>query len=316
MEPKVTSQNTKKQILEAYNELLENIQEEEKAPEQEKKEKSEKATVEKAGKLSPEKIYESIASLKSSVNNTLEDAENKMKQVFDEFENLKNAVAIEKKQLEEVYQISANADSLNALLQAQKKKKETFEEEMEQKKAQWEAEEKEKEKQRQREEEDYQYNLKKKRQKEQDAYEEKKEKQEKELKEKKVAFEAEISEREARVKAAEEELAELRTKAAEFPKILEKEIEKARKETTEALKKEFEFEKKLEESNNNADIKLKDQVIESLKEKNKELQQSLGQLSQKAVTAEEGLKEIAMKALESPSKERFSKQVKEQLGDE
>lgn len=316
MEPKVTSQNTKKQILEAYNELLESIQEEEKAPEQEKKEKSEKATVEKAGKLSPEKIYESITSLKSSVNNTLEDAENKMKQVFDEFENLKNAVEIEKKQLEEVYQISANADSLNALLQAQKKKKETFEEEMEQKKAQWEAEEQEKEKQRQREEEDYQYNLKKKRQKEQDAYEEKKEKQEKELKEKKIAFEAEISEREARVKAAEEELAELRTKAAEFPKILEKEIEKARKETTEALKKEFEFEKKLEESNNNADLKLKVQVIESLKEKNKELQQSLGQLSQKAVTAEEGLKEIAMKALDSPSKERFSKQVKEQLGDE
>lgn len=316
MEPQVTSQNTKKQILEAYNELLEKIQEEEKAPEQEKKEKSEKAIVEKAGKHSPDKIYESISSLKSTVNNTLEDAESKMKQVFEEFENLKNAVEIEKKQLEEVYQISANADSLNALLQAQKKKKETFEEEMEQKKVQWEEEQQEKEKQRQREEEEYQYNLTKKRQKEQDAYEEKKEKQEKELKEKKVAFEAEISEREARVKATEEELAELRTKTAEFPGILEKEIEKARKETAERLKKEFEFEKKLEESNNNADLKLKGQVIESLKEKNKELQQSLGQLSQKAVTAEEGLKEIAMKALESPSKERFSKHVKEHLDEE
>ena len=156
-------------------------------------------------------------------------------------------------------------------------------------------------KNKQREEEEFQYNLKITRKKEADLYEEKKQKLEKELVEKKVAFEKEFTEREAKVKEAENELNEFRTKATAFPAELEKAVSSAIKTTTEKLEMTFRFEKELKEKETAGELKLKDQIIETLRNKIKDMEASLKELSQKAGTAEANVKDIAIKAIESSS---------------
>jgi len=144
---------------------------------------------------------ENMSNLKIELSSSLDKLGDKFVSEFKKFEELQQAIQIEKKALEDLYQLSANADSLSVMLLVQKEKKQQyeeemaslkskFEEEMAQTRLQWkkqqeETAEKLKEeadavkKNRQREEEDYQYNLKLTRKKETDLYEEKKSKLEK-----------------------------------------------------------------------------------------------------------------------------------------
>ena len=85
-----------------------------------------------------------------------------------------------------------------------------------------------------------------------DKYEEQNQLLEKQLAEKQANFEKEIAEREAKVIETETELAELRKKAEEFPKILKNEIETTRKETEDKLKQQFNFENQLSENTTKA----------------------------------------------------------------
>ena len=149
-----------------------------------------------------------------------------------------------------------------------------------------------------------------------DIFEEKKANQEKELAEKKKAFELEIAQREAQVVAAENELKELRSKNAAFPAELEKAVNAAVKSVTEKLQSTFGFEKELKAKEIEGELKLKDQTIETLKNKIKDLETSLKELSQKTVTAEASVKDIAMKAIESSSKPYFTERTKESQGKE
>jgi len=191
--------------------------------------------------------------------------------------------------------------------------KEKFEAEMAEKKVLWKKEQEtwqnkmkeefeDNKKAKQREEEEFQYNLKLTRKKEADLYEDKKAKLEKELAEKKVAFEKEFSLREAAVKMAETELNDLRQKTLAFPKELEKVVEAAVKATTDRLEMEYRFNKELTAKQNEGEIKLRDQIIETLRSKIKDLETSLKELSQKTATAESTVKDIAMKAIESSTK--------------
>ena len=291
---------------------MENKTEEPKVIQQRMKKKE---NLDKISSISTDTIIKNITDLKMSVTGALDKMEEQMTATYKEFERIKEAVKIEKENLEELYQITTNAHSLAALIAAQKEQKEIFEIEMSEKKRIWKEEEIKKQqeikeaedalkKARKRDEEEYQYNLKINRKKEQDIYEAKKEKLEKDIIEKKIAFEKEISERESTVKDAENELADLRKKSAEFPKILETELEKLRKETEKELKRQFDFEKQLTASQNKAELQLKIQTIETLNAKIKDQETLINQLTQKVNSSENNVKQIAMKAMETSSKER------------
>jgi hypothetical protein len=120
--------------------------------------------------------------------------------------------------------------------------------------------------------------------------------------EKKIIFEKEYAISETTVKEAEAELRELCLRSATFPKEIEKAIESDLKSTTDKLQMAFRFEKELTAKQNEGEIKLRDQIIETLKAKIKDLEASLKELSQKSITAETTVKNIAMKAIESSSK--------------
>lgn len=248
----VTEKNTKVEILKAYDALLKKVQEEKAGvPKQVQEEKVKKEIVEKVAGINNENITKSIANLKSSLINSLDELQASLSGEFKKLEELRAAITIEKQYLEDLYSLSANTDSLAAMLLAQKEKKESFEQmmkekeeafnkEINEKKNQWEQEQakhktEEKEyadelvKRRKREEDEYQYTLKVTRQKEKDEYETKKASLEKELTDRRAAFEQEIAQREQTVKNAETELNELRKENAAFPALFEQKKKRSQK---------------------------------------------------------------------------------------
>ncbi|MDR0714116.1 MAG: hypothetical protein LBF89_07665, partial [Bacteroidales bacterium] len=291
----VSTKNTKTEILEAYEKLLKEVQQAKtNVPRQVQEEKQKQETVKKVADVTQNSIMNDINSLKSGLNKSLDDILSSLACEFQQLEDLRSAIKIEKQTLEDLYGLSANTDSLAAMLLAQKEKQESFEMEMNEtkesfaseireKKAQWEdekskqkAEEKEYldelNRKRKREEEEYQYKLKVSRQKEQDDYDTEKSLLEKELTEKKNIFDHEIAIREATVKNAEAELEELRKNNAIFPEKLEKALADQKQIITENLQTKYDFDLQLIKSQNQAEIRLKDQIIKSLQEKIQELQ--------------------------------------------
>ena len=315
MEKKLSDKSKKSEILDAYHKLLSKIENKTEEPKVIQQRLIKEENLKQISGISTNSIMKKITDLKISASGVLDNMSEQMVATFKEFEQVKEAVKIEKDNLEELYQITTNAHSLAALIAAQKEQKEDFDAEMSEKKNIWQEKEIKKQqeikeaedalkKARKRDEEEYQYNLKINRKKDQDTYEEKKTSLEKQLAEKKTTFEKEISERESAVKETENELNELRKKTAEFPKILETELEKLRKETEKELKRQYDFEKQLSESQNKAEQQLKTQTIETLKAKIKDQETLINQLTQKVNSSENNVKQIAMKAMETSSKER------------
>jgi hypothetical protein len=328
METQVSEKSTKAEILKAYETLLKDIQRAKSdIPKQIQEEKQQKEILGKVSGITGEEIVKNIAGLKSSLSNSLDVMLQRLTDEFKKLEEIRAAIALEKKTLEDLYALSANTDSLAAMLHVHKEKKESFERnmketedafanEMADKKAQWELEKTkqktaEKEyaddlgKRRKREDEEYVYNLKIKRQKEQDEYDARKFQLEKELIEKQSNFEQEISNREAELKSAEAELTELRKNNAEFPAKSDKALKDKEIEITKQLQTKYDFEIKLMGKETEADIRLKDQIIISLQEKIKEQQTQLKEYADKANRAEASVKDIAVKAIENASKVRM-----------
>ena len=324
----VSTKNTKTEILEAYELLLKDVKTaKSNVPKLIQEEKQKQETVKKVADVTQISIIDNIGTLKQSFTKSLDDILANLTGEFQKLEDIRSAIAIEKQSLEDLYDLSADTDSLAAMLLVQKEKKETFEkemseakesfsQEMKEKKAQWEdekAEQKEEEKEftddlnkkRKREEEEYLYKQKITRQKEQDDYDNRKTALEKELTEKKSSFEQEISTREATVKNAEAEIEELRKVNKEFPEKLEKALADQKQTITDSLQTRYDFDMQLSTSKNQAEVRLKDQMIKSLQEKIQELQTQLKDFADKATVAESGVKEIAMKAIENSSKIRI-----------
>ena len=330
----LSTKNTKNEILAAYEELLEKAQESKtEEPKKLQEKQKQESIVKNAGEFSYDSIVKNLTALKIDLSGSLDKLGDKFVAEFKKFEELQQAIQLEKKSLEDLYQLSATTDSLSVMLLAQREKKAQFEDEMavikskfddevaktrlEWKKLQEETSTKQKEendilkKTKQREEEDYLYNLKLSRKKESDIYEEKKLKLEKELDEKKANFEKEFALRETKIKEAEAELKDLQTKNAAFPDELEKAVAIAVKATSEKLQAEFGFEKELNAMQVAGELKLKAQTIETLQAKIKDLENTIKELSQKTSTAEASVKDIAIKAIESSSKLQFVEKPKE-----
>ncbi|MCX5814037.1 MAG: hypothetical protein NT178_16065 [Proteobacteria bacterium] len=325
----LSDKNTKTEILEAYNDLLEKMKEQ-KAMDVKaiKKEVEEKETVKKASQHSVEGIVQNMADLKLEIIKSMDGLGERLITEYKKLTELQQAIDVETKTIEDIYNIKVEAESLTALIAAQRDKRVAFEAEMEQKKADfdnditqkrflWKKEQddfefvkKEREaqskKERQREEEDYLYNLQLKRKKEADAYEGNTANLEKGLTEKKAAFEKEFSEREANLSAREKELADLKIRVESFPKELEEAIKDAEKSVTERLNFTYSHEAELASKEIEGDRKLYQQKIAALESKISEQDDLIKQLTQKANEAGLQVQSIAIKAIEGASSQRIT----------
>ncbi|WP_129594850.1 coiled-coil domain-containing protein [Seramator thermalis] len=333
MEQPVSEKNTKAQILEAYEKLLKKVEQKSNDnPKEVQQRKQDVQTVEKATKTTEGDIEAQIAKIKSEFVAALEIIEKELADERKKLETIQNAIRIEEKRLDDLYGISVNADSLSAILLAQKEQKEQFEQEMDARKeelssqitqtrAAWEKEKAEHEavlkaekenlaKMRRREEEEYAYTTQQKRKKEEDEYLQMKNRQEAELKERKIAFEKEVAEREKQLKESENELASLRAQAENFESRLSEAVQKAQAETEKRLQSVYAYEKELREKEVQGIINLKDHQIQTLQSKIKEMEQQLKEASAKVDVSEKTVKDIALKAIESANKTQFIEREK------
>ncbi len=324
MEPEVSSRSTKTEILDAYNALLKKLKEQKPVDRQVEKEKAEKVQiVETAAQNSEEKIVKGLADLKLGITKALDETEQQLLGEFKRLNGMRQAIEIEKKNLEEIHDIRSEADSLAALLLAQKERKQAFEAEIQQKRNEFDAEmmqkrlqwkkeqddyerikkerEEEVKKSRQREEEEYGYNLRLQRKKDEDAYAANKAAQEKELQEKKLILEKAWLERETDLAARERELVDLRAQVEAFPAELEQAVKATEQAVTERLQFTYQHEKAMLAKEMEGERKLSQQIIQSLETKIKEQDEQIRQLTQKTNEAGMQVQNIAIKAIEGAS---------------
>ncbi len=325
MTTKISSANTKAQILEAYENLQKQLQEKvNNNPKETQKRKEHTEILEKTATYTPATLQEQLLQVKQSFDKSLQELQDKIFAEYQVLSDIQKSVKIEKQNLQDLYDIKANADTLAASLIAQKENKEFFEQEMQEKrtaltleikeeKEKWDLQkqknkEEEKEytellkKTRQREEEEYMYALEKSRQEQKDklAYEMKQLNQD--IATKRNDFEKEYAERETRIVNSEKELEDLRQQVEGFPAVLDTELKKAIANTEKDLKKQHQFEKELREKEVEGHENLYKQEIASLKAKITELQTQIQYATDKANGAEQSVKDIALRAIDSASK--------------
>lgn len=318
MEQEISSKRTKNEILQAYNELLLRLKEE-KEPDlqEEKKQKEEKEIVGKASLHSVETIVKNLAESKLSIVKTLDELEEHLIAEHRKLSVIRQAIEIEEKNLEEVYEIKANADGLTALLLAQREKKVEFETEMSERRFQWEKEWEsieqsqreattQAEKERAREEDEYVYDLQIKRKKETDAYEAKRASMEKELEEKRLAFERDITERESLLAEQEQEYAELKAKVESFPDEIQKAVADAENAVRRDIELTYGHQAELTQKEIESERKLSQQTISALEAKIKEQEELIRQLARKTDESSLQVQNIAIKALEGASTQRIA----------
>lgn len=321
----VTKNNTKAQILAAYEDMLK--KEKEKSTDNIKEVQERKIaekTLTSVKSNTNESIIRNIEKIKKEFISSLDEIKNESSKEYAKFIEIQSAIEIEKKDLEQLYGLKANADSFAALLLAQKEIKEKFEEEKAFEKEKFDNEvsnikqiwAKEKEgnatiekeikeelsKSRKREEEEYVYNLKQKRKKETDTYEFNKQTQEAEIKIKRIDFEKEFATRERIIVENEKEYDELKKASEQLPETIQKAVNSALKELETQLKTEFNYEKNLLAKETEGIVNLKELTITSLESKIKEIENQLKTISSKADISEKTVKDIALKAIESTGK--------------
>ena len=338
---KLAMTNTKQEMLDAYNTLLKQLQEKqagELRPEKKMEEKKTKEAVAVAESLGSESVAKEINNLKLDVNKMLTQLYDRLDAEVNKFMMIQNAIAAKERDIRELFEIEKSAMTLAALIEAQNLKRQEFANEMDVKKEalkqeietqrdEWEKEKeiheaavKERdaaEKKRQaRDKEEFDYNFKREQQLATDRYKYDKAKLEQELKDKKEALENELKARETTIAEREAELADLRKRAAQFPKDIETAVNRAIKKTAERitfeakaredlLKKEFEGERNVLKTRN-----------ESLEKTAKEQNDRMTKLSQQLEEAYQKVQDIAVKTVEGASNAKSLANLQQLLGEQ
>lgn len=322
--PDVSAKNTKEQILAAYNDVVARMSEKTMdVPETIQKADQAKQIVARVEKIAPDNLIAELAELKLKAIKHIESLSGDLMEACQKLSDIKQAIAIEQKNIEELYGIKETANTLATLIKAHHEKAEQFNQESEKQKQTYEKaiadqrnhwkEENDKleksykeEKERlqllhKREEEDYAYNLELSRRKEQDTFDQKKLIEERQIQAKKEALEA----REKAIQSREIELQQLQQQVDSFPETIKQRVEEAEKTLRRMLEEQFTFETRLKEAQQDSNTAINAHRIASLEEKIKEQDKLIQLLGQKADTASEQVQSIASKALEASSK-RFT----------
>ena len=338
---KISPTSTKQEVLEAYNALLGEIQEKKDAelkPEEKREEKKVKETLQAADSLAEAGVVQKIGGLKQDIGRMLSQIAENLEEEVGRLEGMKKAIQFREKEIQELYQIDRQAATLAALIEAQNRKKQDYEEEMAERKSelegeieklradwsrekqerdaeskQWSAEEK---KRREREKEEFGYAFEREQKLVKDRFADEKANLEKEIKIKKEQLEKELGERERAVTEKEAEFAELRKKAAAFPKEMETAVAQAVKEVTERLttaaknreelmKREFEGEKNVFSTR-----------IVSLEKTVKDQSEQIVRLTAQIEKAYQKIEDVAVKTIEGSSNAKALASIQQLLDEQ
>jgi hypothetical protein len=265
-----------------------------------------------AGEVTVEAVVQEISALGLSVSKALPDRSARLVAEVEQLATLREAVAIEQRELQRLHRIDVVATSLEQMIQDHETQKRTLEAEITSARAEWEAEttareraEREYEeglkKQRQREAEDFEYRKALERKKAQDKYDEDVRLRDRQTREKQEALEKGWQEREAALKAREDDLSQLRAQAELFPKRLAEETARAAAESTREAERQFEQRILVATKDAEADKRVAELRVKTLEETVARQAEQLAALQKQLEEAKQQVQEIAVKAIEGAS---------------
>jgi hypothetical protein len=327
---KLSAANTKQEMLEAYSDLLKQLEERREAdapPEQKVAEKAARQVVATADSLSAGTIISDISGLKAEVGKMLTTLSDKLEQEVGRYDAVKRAIAEKERELAEIYEIQKAASSLAALIEAQNLKKQEFEADMatrkealsreiEEMRAEWQkekaqraAEQKEQDaveaRKRSREKEEYEYALHRERQAARDAFEKEKAgfEEEKGRLEREIALRREqadrdFADREQALAGQEQELADFRTRVAAFPKEQETTVAREVKAAVEKVQTEGKFRLELVQKEFEGERNVLQARIASLEALVKDQSVQLAKMNEQVEKSYTQVQAIAVKAVE------------------
>lgn len=323
---RIAMKNTKKEILEAYNEVLQQLKEKravELKPEEEIEEKKIKEAVEVTDSLSTEGIVQEVSTLKLETGRLLSQLSDRLEEEVSKYRQVKQAVEAKQKELHEIYEIEKSALSLAALTEAQHQKRQQTEVELAVRKeeltrgietlrTEWgkekklhEAEIKERDgdeqKRREREKEVYLYTFQREQQLAREQFEDEKARLEREIAHRREQMEKELADREKAIAEKETELNELRKRASAFPKELQSAVSKAVKEAVQRVESEAKNREELLKKEFDGERNVLNTRIESLEKTVTEQNEQIAKLSQQLEKAYGQVQDIAIKAVEGTS---------------
>src|SRR5271167_2160831 len=259
-----------------------------------------------------ENVVQRIAGLGLEISKSLSGISAKLLEEVNLLASVRDAVALERKELERLHKIDVAATALDQLVEDYARRKQELESEIAARRSGWEEEShtaerehKEQEenlrKQRQREIEDYEYRKNLERKKALDKYEEDFRLQEKKNQERQETLEKSWQQREAALKEREEELARLRKESEEFPARLKKEAQAAAAEAARTAEARFEQQILFLKKDGEAERRVFDLHVKTLEETVSRQAAQIATLEKQVGEAKQQVQDIAVKAIEGAS---------------
>lgn len=264
------------------------------------------------GGVTVEAVVQRVSTLGLEISKALSEISAKLVDEVDRLATVREAAAIERKELERLHKIDVAATALDDMVRDYAQQKERLEGEIAAQRAAWEEEKQTTErerrdqeenlkKQRQREADDFEYKKTLERKRAQDKYDEEMRLLERANKEKQEALAKSWQQRETALKESEQELVTLRREVAEFPNRLRAEVDHAGAQALKAaqqahdqavvlLKKDAETEKRL------AEVQIK-----TLEELATRQSAQLSALLKQVDEAKQQVQDIAVRAIEGAS---------------
>lgn len=324
-EPKpknVSMQNTKAEMLEAYNEVLQMLQQKRAAeikPQERVEEKKVKEAVETADTLSTEGIVQGVSTLRVEIGRLLGQLSDRLEEEVSRYRQVKLALETKDKELQEGFEIERTALSLAALIEAQHQTRQATEtelaalrqqltQEIETTRAAWAVEKaahdaeiqersSEEQKRRQREQEEYLYTFQREQQLAREQFEDERARLEREIVSRREQVEEQLADRERTIVEAEAELAELRRRAAAFPQELESAVSRAVKEAVQRVEAEAKNRDELRKREFDGERNVLNTRIEALEKLVAGQNDQIARLTQQVEKAYGQVQDIAVKAI-------------------
>lgn len=279
------SRQTKTEILEEYNKLLEKY-DELKMTSKVLSEPQNMELLEKVRDYTVDNLTKSTADLKNNLNTTLNELSSKLFSEAQKFGEIQKAIELSKKNLELNYNIQIAAETLTNLIEDYRKKKAELTEETENKRRDW-----------SREQEEYEYNAKLQRKRGDELYREERTKQENEL-----------EERENILKNREKEFIEMKKQVEEFPQKLDKLVLQKEKEIEKHFELEFQRKAELLKKDWDSQKNIYEMKLSNLEEYVKRQNSEITSLKQETERANKKAQELAVKLIESSASLPYKKE--------
>jgi len=335
---------TKKALIEEYNRLLDQFnqvvaaKEETRSRVREADRTEDQEALEAGLTTTVDSVLEGASRLRSLVGTALNDLADQMTQQAEKLERLNRAVALQNEKLQELHQIEHAADTMAKLAaaygqeqarlesgfasrsreieetyagkseeleRAHAERRAQLEREMAEQRAQWERETEETVRERQREETEFQYERERGRRLEEAEHADRKAALEKELRQLKEQHQAGWAEREAALRAREQEFSRLAAEAAAYPERLEQAVQEAREDARARAIEELEHRATLAQVERDWEKRSLEQTIAHLQGANQALEKKLADQAAELREARKQVNAIAEKAVEGASVARL-----------